>query len=413
MSQNILNEQINRIKSMMGLQEQTNPAFKTFSNLTFKLTDLPSKLTNYNPSIGYIRIDGGNEWLASNRAISFKNYLMNQFKGKIEEGNVKVNETKVLGPGNENQYVIGQFYGSMIKPPKKQETYPYSILYNFYDIGGVPHILVTEPSKGAPEKLDATGTKNISWVNRFEKFLSKIPAEYNPIIVSQTVGGGGPDGPDKSETLYGIMIPITQDKFGYTAKEKGVLYFDQKRVKFFQYTGKFIAEYTDDDFRTKESLKNPKATQHNFTSAAGGGGNYGFGDLGDGRRGKILTTNNPNGSDIIIKRMEPSVVGDIPGQDKSGSKKEWFDLGTYKLAENFFKDNMISIKPESYKELFDGINNLIIQKGIKNFDLVELGANISAFSSSDNATNRLPEGTTEPDHTYGNRVPVDKWVQRD
>ena len=34
MSQNILNEQINRIKVMMGLQEQTNPAFKKFSNLT-------------------------------------------------------------------------------------------------------------------------------------------------------------------------------------------------------------------------------------------------------------------------------------------------------------------------------------------------------------------------------------------
>ena len=209
------------------------------------------------------------------------------------------------------------------------------------------------------------------------------------------------------------MIPITQDKFGYTAKEKGVLYFDQESVKFFQYTGKFIAEYTDDDFRTKEPLKNPKATQYDFTSSAGGGGNYGFGDLGDGRRGKILTTNNPNGSDIIIKRMEPSVVGDIPGQTKSGSKEEWFDLGTYKLNDNFFKDNMISIKPDSYKELFDGINNLIIQKKINEFKLYELGANISAFSSSDNATNRLPEGTTEPDHTYGNRVPVDKWVQRD
>lgn len=111
--------------------------------------------------------------------------------------------------------------------------------------------------------------------------------------------------------------------------------------------------------------------------------------------------------------MEPSVVGDIPGQVKSGSKEEWFDLGTYKLDKNFFKDNMISIKPESYKELFDGINNLMIQKGISRFALVELGSNISAFASSDNATNRLPEGTTEPDHTYGNRVPVDKWVQRD
>ena len=413
MSQNILNEQINRIKFMMGLQEQTNPAFKKFSNLTYKLAELPSKLATYNPSMGYIRIDGGNEWLASNRAISFKNYLISQFKSNIKEGNIRINETKILGPGNENQYVIGQFYGKMKKEPEKQETYPYSILYNFYDIGGVPHILVTEPSKGAPEKLDATGTKNISWVNRFEKFLSKIPAEYNPMIVNQTVGGGGPDGPDKSETLYGIMIPITQDKFGYTAKEKGVLYFDQDKVTNFQNMGKFIAEYTDDDFRTKEPLKNPKATQYDFTSAAGGGGNYGFGDLGDGRRGKILTTNNPNGSDIIIKRMEPSVVGDIPGKDKSGSKEEWFDLGTYKLNDNFFKDNMISIKPDSYKELFDGIKNLIIQKKINEFKLSELGANISAFSSSDNATNRLPEGTTEPDHTYGNRVPVDKWVQRD
>jgi len=412
MSQNILNEQINRIKFMMGLQEQTNPAFKKFSNLTYKLTELPSKLATYNPSMGYIRIDGGNEWLASNRAISYKNYLLSQFKGKIEDGDIKVNETKILGPGDENQYVIGQFYGRMVKPPEKQEKYPYTILYNFYDIGGVPHILVTQRGKGSPQKHD--GTKgNETWIREYDKYIAKIPTEYNPIIVNQTVGGGGPDGPNKFETLYGIMIPITQEKFGYTAKDKGVLYFAKDKVINFQNMGKFIAEYTDDDFRTEEPLKNPKASQYNFTSAAGGGGNYGFGDLGDGRRGKILTTNNPNGSDIIIKRMEPSVVGDIPGKVKSGSKEEWFDLGTYKLDDNFFKDNMISIKPDSYKELFDGINNLIKQKGINNFALVNLGANISAFSSSDNATNRLPEGTTEPDHTYGNRVPVDKWVQRD
>ena len=412
MSKNILNEEINRIKSMMGLQEQTNPAFKKFSNLTFKLTDLPSKLSNYNPSIGYIRIDGGNEWLASNRAISFKNYLMSQFEGSITNEDIRINETKVLGPGNENQYVIGQFYGNMMREPEKQSEYPYSILYNFYDIGGVPHILVTQLGKGSPQKHDATNG-NERWLRDFDKFVAKIPTEYNPIIVNQTVGGGGPNGPDKSETLYGIMIPITQDKFGYTAKKRGVLYFNQDSVKFFQFTGKFIAEYTDDNFRTEGPLKNPNATQYNFTSAAGGSGNYGFGDLGNGRRGKVLTTNNPNGSDIIIKRMEPSVVGDIPGQVKSGSEEEWFDLGTYKLDNNFFKDNMISIKPESYKEIFDGIKNLIIQKGISRFDLVNIGANISAFSSSDNATNRLPEGTTEPDHTYGNRVPVDKWVQRD
>ena len=409
---NILNEEITRIKTMMGLLEQTNPAFKTFSNLTFKLGELPSKLGNYNPSMGYIRIDGGNEWLASNRAISLKNYLLNQFKSNIKDSNIKINETKVLGPGDENQYVIGNFYGKMKKEPERQEKYPFNILYNFYDIGGVPHICVTQRGKGTPEILDSTGDRNMKWVTRFEKFLSQIPSEYQPKIVSQTVGGGGTSGPDKGETQYGIMIPITQEKFGYTAKDKGQLFFDAKGANKFKETAEFIAEYTDDDFRTGESLSKPNATQHVFTSAYGGGGGI-FGDLGDGRNAKILSSKNPNGSNIVIKRNEPSAEGNIPGSIKSGSNEEWFDLGTYKLDDNFFKDNMISIKSDTYKSLFDGIINLIKQKGINDFTLIELGANISAFSSSENATNRLPKETTEPDHTYGNRVPVDKWVQRD
>jgi hypothetical protein len=412
MKQNLLNEEIRRIKNMMGLQEQTNPAFKKFSNLTFKLDALPAGIANYNPSIGYIRIDGGNEWLASNRAISLKNYLLSQFKGSIEEQNVRVNETKVLGAGDANQYVIGTFYGKMKKEPEKQEMYPYTILYNFYEIGGVPHILVTQLGKGSPEKLDST-KGSTTWVNRFNKYLEKIPAEYNAKIVNQTVGGGSAEGPNRAETIYGIMIPITQEKFGYTAREKSRVHFDANNVDKFKEMANFIADYTADDFRTDESLKNPNARQHNFTSSTGGAGNYIFGDLGTGRKGKILSVNNPNGTDIVIKRMEPSVEGVVPGAVKSGSTEEWFDLGSYKLDDNFFKDNMISIKPETYKQLFDGINNLMKAKKIEDFRLVELGANISGYASSDNATNRLPEGTKVPDHTYGNRVPADKWVQRD
>ena len=209
------------------------------------------------------------------------------------------------------------------------------------------------------------------------------------------------------------MIPITQEKFGYTAREKSRVHFDANNVDKFKEMANFIADYTADDFRTDESLKNPNARQHNFTSSTGGAGNYIFGDLGTGRKGKILSVNNPNGTDIVIKRMEPSVEGVVPGAVKSGSTEEWFDLGSYKLDDNFFKDNMISIKPETYKQLFDGINNLMKAKKIEDFRLVELGANISGYASSDNATNRLPEGTKVPDHTYGNRVPADKWVQRD
>lgn len=410
---NTLNEEISRIKSIMGLQEQTNPAFKTYSKLTFKLDELPAGIANYNPSIGYIRIDGGNEWLATNRANSLKNLLLSQFKENIEEKDIIVDETKVLGSGDTNQYVIGTFKGKMKKLPEKQGKYPYTILYNFYDIDGVPHILVTQAGKGSPQKLDSTGDKNARWVAEFNKFLSKIPSEYGAKIVSQTVGGGDVSGPNKQETLYGIMIPITQEKFGYTARGQGVVHFNEKGGDKFNAMAKFIADYTDDDFRTDESLKNPNATQHNFTSSAGGGGNYGFGDLGTGRSAKIVSANNPNGDDITIKRMESSQEGTVPGDVIKGKEGGWFDLGSYKLDSNFFKDNMISIKPETYKSLFDGIINLIKQKGIDDYKLVELKANISGYASSDNATNRLPKGTTSPDHTYGNRVPVDKWVQRD
>ena len=413
MKNNLLNEQISRIKSIMGLQEQTNPAFKTYSKLTFKLDELPAGITNYNPSIGYIRIDGGNEWLATNRANSLKNLLLTQFKGSIEDNDITVNETKVLGSGDTNQYVIGTFYGKMKKVPEKQEKYPYTILYNFYDINGVPHILVTEPGKGTPQKLDSTGDKNDRWVDDFNKFLSKIPSEYEAKIVSQTIGGGDVSGSNKQETLYGIMIPITQEKFGYTARGKGMVHFDDKGGQKFKDMANFIADYTDNDFRTDESLKNPNATQHNFTSSAGGGGNYGFGDLGTGRSAKLVSTNNPNGDEIVIKRMESSKEGIVPGDEIKRKDGGWFDLGSYKLDSNFFKDNMISIKPETYKVLFDGIINLIKQKGIDNYKLVELKAKISGYASSDNATNRLPEGTTKPDHTYGNRVPIDRWVQRD
>ena len=121
MKQNLLNEEIRRIKNMMGLQEQTNPAFKKFSNLTFKLDALPAGIANYNPSMGYIRIDGGNEWLASNRAISLKNYLLNQFKGNIEDNNIisqinqkiynELNITKEFAEPTQGQlYEIGQEY---------------------------------------------------------------------------------------------------------------------------------------------------------------------------------------------------------------------------------------------------------------------------------------------------------------
>ena len=42
---------------------------------------------------------------------------------------------------------------------------------------------------------------------------------------------------------------------------------------------------------------------------------------------------------------------------------------------------------------------------------LKIKVSIKGFASSDNATNRLPKGVEKPDHTYGNRLPVDKWIK--
>jgi hypothetical protein len=212
------------------------------------------------------------------------------------------------------------------------------------------------------------------------------------------------------ETTFGIMIPIER---GYTAKEKGRLFFnDQKQ---FREMANFIAAHTETEFRSADDLKDPKSKQINFTSAAGGGGNYIFGDLGSGRSAKLLTTNNPEGTDIIIKRMEPSIVGKLEGQVKEGGEEQWIDIDDV-FYKDLFHDNMITIIQEKYQDIIERIKEKINQLK-PDFEVIELTADIQGFASTDNANNRCESGVT-PDHSWGltnpqsGPVTPDKWVTK-
>lgn len=416
-----LNEEINRIKKLMEftisdnshdvLSEQVSVPTNVYKTSvgTYNLNDLPNAIKNYDPSKGYIRIDGGNEWLANSRANSLKNFLISNLPSKIGVNiaaeNVTLTKAEVLGPGNENQYVIGSMYGRMYKPPQKQEKYPYDILYNFYGIGesDTPYILVTTNERGeaAPQTLASDELA----ISKYSKFINKTK---NAVLVKQSTGGSMAG--KQTHFTYGILLPI---KGGYTAKKKGHLWFDNEED--FKDAGRYISYYTAVHPLDQETLDKPNATQYRFTTSAGGGGNYIFGREGGFTVTVILSNNTefqPN-TQVTVKREESSIKGTIPGETKEGGEEEWFKLGDYKLDQNFFKDNMISLSPDSYDKIFTDIRNLIIQKVGEGFEegTVEMKAEIKGFASSDNATNRLPQGVEKPDHTYGNRVPVDKWIK--
>ena len=364
---------------------------------TYKLHDLPNAIKNYDPSKGYIRIDGGNEWLANSRSNSLKNLLIQNMSKKLGlknfgENNIKIEKAEVLGSGNENQYVIGTLYGTMSKPPQTQEEYPFQIWYNFYDIGGIPHIIITKRGKGLlPHKSE----RNEEIDDLYLKRGIKSVGVDNFIAVKQK----------HPQTIrYATLLPINKN-MGYISWKNGILYFDDEEK--YNNVRNFINEFTEGN---PEITKNNAQTRYIKTS--GGGGNYMIGTE-DGLKNTIIYGKN-KGKEIIIKRQIVGKEGNIPGETKEGSKEEWFKFGDIKLDQNFFEDNMISLLPNTYDKIFSEINKIIAQKvGIGGFEekSLKIKVSIKGFASSDNATNRLPKGVEKPDHTYGNRVPVDKWIK--
>ena len=385
------------------LAEQTRVPqniYKTYV-LTSTVAQLPSVISGYDPTTGAIKITDGNPWLATQRAKSLQRFLIERFQGKFEipfdTTKATISKTEVPGPGNNNQYMKATIKALLYKPPVTQDPYPYSILYNFYDIGGVPHIVVTKRGKGAPIKGAAPTTIN--------QLKSQMPT--NSILVRQNTGGSGSDGSDQTEAVTGIMIPI---KGGFAAKSKGVLYF--KDVNQYTAMQKFIADYTDladAQGKVKETGDLQKRTnlQTNFTSELGGGGNYIFGDLGTGRTAEVLAGNGAGGT-ITIKRMEPSKIGTLANDILPGGEPQWRDINEI-LYRGLFPDNLITIRPDMYQKIFNDIQLSITELTSAGYQIKEMSADIQGFASTDNANNRCPQ-RFQPDHTWGGPITANLWI---
>jgi len=391
----------NMLKQYLAEQTQVPSAIYKKYVLTSTVAQLRNVINGYNPTTGAIKITDGNPWLATQRAQSLQQFLINRFQGRFkipfDKNNATISKTAVPGPGDNNQYMKATIKALLFKTLATQDPYPYSILYNFYDIGGVPHIVVTKGGKGAPIKGAAPTTIN--------QLKSQMPTDS--ILVRQNTGGSGSDGSDQTEAVTGIMIPI---KGGFAAKSKGVLYFKDAN----QYTAmqKFIADYTDladAQGKVKETGDLQKRTnlQTNFTSERGGGGNYIFGDLGTGRTAEVLAGNSA-GRTITIKRMEPSKVGTLANEILPGQEPKWVNIDEI-LYRGLFPDNLITIRPDMYNEIFDGIQSSIDELTSAGYKIQQMSADIQGFASTDNANNRCPQGF-QPDHAWGGPISANLWI---
>jgi hypothetical protein len=371
--------------------------------LEFNLNEMPAALEriNYVPTPSkYIAIPDGNPWLATNRAESLKKFLIANIQKQVgipfDANAVKIAETAVSpNKGDQYQYVEGTIYGYMEKPPIPEDKYAYDLLYNFYDINNVPHIIVTKIGKGAPVKV--LNTNYNSFVPKLEKDGSNAINNGGFVVFDQE---------SQAEGNIAILVPIPKI---YNERNGSRLYF--KDADTLNQMRQFIQTYTQGN---DEYGRDPNSNylSSNWTNTQGGGGNYLVGRE-SGSPATIVTGNNKGKTTISRSYYKPTGKGEAPIAG-TGAKGAWEKIGDFQLTkeEGSFLDNMITIQPGSYQKIFDTIKADIQAQLAKKLEIKSLTAVIKGYASADRATNRLPAGVNAPDHTYGGAVPAKYWIRK-
>ena len=111
--------------------------------------------------------------------------------------------------------------------------------------------------------------------------------------------------------------------------------------------------------------------------------------------------------DYIIKNVDllNEQTNTQPIDSPEGEVKENFDAS--------FLDNMISFNPDESREAYNKFFTAIGRKQKGGEIIKKITLNISSTATKARATNKLPDGVTKPDHTYGGKVPANLWTTVD
>jgi hypothetical protein len=387
------------------INEQTKVTSKVYGTESgsYKRQELSNIMNNYDPNSGYLVIKDGNPWLAEQRAKSLASFLSTNVEKRVgvpfNKDKVKVLETSVSeNTGDEYQYVEGTLYAIMSKPPIPEETFAYDLLYNFYEINGTPHIVVTKMGAGSPYKVtkDRYNKNPESFVNNVTKNASEAINDKGFAVYQAKAGGEG---------NIGILVPIPKN---YAEKVGNRLYFKDKES--LENMRSFIGKYTDGE---DEFTKNPESNylSSRWTSTIGGGGNYIFGRE-DGANAKIVSGSDKD-KDIVIKRTYTKKSGEGKGAIKgTGEEGKWVKIGVFNLTkeEGAFADNMIKVQEGAYQKIFGELKTAVEKYRKEKLTFDEISATVKGYASADRATNRT--NIENPDHDWGVGFPKEKWIKK-
>jgi hypothetical protein len=413
----------NKIVNQYFINEQTKVSSTIYNKLsgTYNRTELPNIMNDYDPNSGYLRIEGGNSWLAEQRAKNLATFLSSNVEKQVglpfNKDKVKVLETAVSeNTGDEYQYVEGTLYAIMERPPIVDKTYKYSLIYNFYEVDGVPHILVTKSGMGVPQRI-----VRINAVNAYKypkNFIPDTPNE-SKLVWQQFSQFRATESQPAGDGYLGIMIPLKSGP-GYSKKDGNALYFDSPEE--LNAMRDFISKYE------KDEDKFPGGTQSIWTSTMGGGGSYNFGNSHskgakaielptDGTELEYDTKSNVfiNPKKIITIRRTSADTNTGEGGStipNTGQKGEWVKIGEFKLSksEGAFADNMVKVQEGSYQKIFGELKTAVETYVKEDLRIIEISAAVKGYASADMATNRTNIG--KPDHDWGVGFPIEKWITK-
>lgn len=401
-----------RLKDLLNEQTRVTDAVYGTEAASYSRLQLPSIVDRYNPNSGYLVITDGNPWLAEQRARNLASFLAKnvetQVKIPFNKNSVKVLETAVSeNTGDEYQYVEGTLYAIMERPGQPVVEYTNDLIYNFYEIGGVPHIVVSKPGMIPPKTYtgDQASKNESSIIDDFSR--SAAMKESGAKLVKQSTGGGNAAGP--GQFTYGILLPVPKK---YAERKGTRLYFDDSES--LNQMRSFIAKYTDgnDEFTTdRPENKNANYLSSNWTKTQGGGGNLYFG-TSSGANATVVAGDTSN-KDIKIIRIYGKGSGKGRGAKAgTGTKPKWVKIGEFNLskAEGAFADNMITIQPGAYQKIFNELKTAVEKYKAQDLFIKEISATVKGYASADRATNRTNIG--KPDHDWGVSFPSNKWITK-
>jgi hypothetical protein len=413
----------NKIVNQYFINEQTKVSSTIYNKLsgTYNRTELPNIMNDYDPNSGYLRIEGGNSWLAEQRAKNLATFLSSNVEKQVlipfNKDKVKVLETAVSeNTGDEYQYVEGTLYAIMERPPIVDKTYIYSLKYNFYEVDGEPHILVTKSGMGVPQRI-----VRINAVNAYKypkNFMTKTPTG-SKLVWQQFSQFRATESQPAGNGYLGIMIPLESGP-GYSKKDGNALYFDSPEE--LNAMRDFISKWESDED------KFPSGRHSSWTSTMGGGGSYGFGNShSKGAKAIELPTDgteleydsrsnvfiNPKKIITIRRTSADTNTGEggstIPN---TGQESKWVKIGEFNLtkSEGAFADNMVKVQEGTYQKIFDELKTAVEKYLKEDLDIIEISASVKGFASADMATNRTNIG--KPDHDWGVGFPIEKWIMK-